>query len=129
MYLFSFLLTGTLDGHSPECVIPDDVLIQFDPPDDEHLLLETRGGINKYIKKECIKLVITQNCIKMHGQQNIKNIKKPMYPFNTKVGEPQSRSGILEKKVSCTFQEYLEIIVVYSSVTFLLICEIAKNDC
>jgi hypothetical protein len=27
---------------------------------------------NKYIKKECIKLVIIQNCIKMHGQQNIK---------------------------------------------------------
>ena len=25
----------------PECVIPDDVLIQFGPPDDEHLLLET----------------------------------------------------------------------------------------
>jgi hypothetical protein len=26
----------------------------------------------KYFKKECIKLVIIQNCIKMHGQQNIK---------------------------------------------------------
>jgi hypothetical protein len=25
----------------PECVIPDDVLIQVGPPDDEHLLLET----------------------------------------------------------------------------------------
>jgi hypothetical protein len=60
------------DSHSPECVIPDDVLIQFEPPDDEHLLLETSRGINKYIKKGCIKLVITQNCIKMHGQQNIK---------------------------------------------------------
>jgi hypothetical protein len=62
------------DSHPPECVIPDDVLIQFGPPDDEHLLLETCRGIrNKYIKKECIKLVINQNCIKMlHGQQNIK---------------------------------------------------------
>jgi hypothetical protein len=30
------------------------------PPDDEHLLLETYRGINKYIKKECIKLVISQ---------------------------------------------------------------------
>jgi diketogulonate reductase-like aldo/keto reductase len=29
---------------------------------------------NKYIKKECIKLVITQNRIKMHGQQNIKKL-------------------------------------------------------
>jgi hypothetical protein len=58
---------------SPECLTPDDVLIQFGPPDDEHLLLETCRGINKYIKKECIKLVITQNCIKMHGQKNIKN--------------------------------------------------------
>jgi hypothetical protein len=46
----------------PECVIPDDVLIKFGPPDDEHLLLETcRGVRNKYIKKERIKLVITQN--------------------------------------------------------------------
>jgi hypothetical protein len=29
--------TGTSDSHPPECVIPDDVLIQFGPPDDEHL--------------------------------------------------------------------------------------------
>jgi hypothetical protein len=40
-----FLLTGTADSHSPECVIPDDVLIQFGPPDDEYLLLETCRGI------------------------------------------------------------------------------------
>jgi hypothetical protein len=33
------------DSHPPECVIPDDVLIQFGPPDDEHLLLETCRGI------------------------------------------------------------------------------------
>jgi hypothetical protein len=52
--------------HSGEC----------GPPDDEHLLLETCRGINKYIKKECIKLVITQNRIKMHGQQNIKFVIK-----------------------------------------------------
>ena len=31
--------------HPPECVIPDDVLIQVDPPDDEHLLLETCRGM------------------------------------------------------------------------------------
>jgi hypothetical protein len=31
--------------HSPECVIPDDVLIQFGPPDDERLLLEPCSGI------------------------------------------------------------------------------------
>jgi hypothetical protein len=29
---------------------------------------------NKYIKKECVKLIINQNYVKMHGQQNIKNI-------------------------------------------------------
>jgi hypothetical protein len=52
---------GTSDSHSPECVIPDDVLIQFGPPDDQHLLLETCRDINKHIKKECIKLVTTQN--------------------------------------------------------------------
>jgi hypothetical protein len=39
------VLTGTADSHSPEGVIPDDVLIQFGPPDDEHLLLETCRGI------------------------------------------------------------------------------------
>ena len=37
----NMLLTGLLDTHPPVCVIPDDVLIQFGPPDDEHLLLET----------------------------------------------------------------------------------------
>jgi hypothetical protein len=52
--------TDTSDSHPPDCVIPDYVLIQFGPPDDEHLLLETCRGINKYIKKGCIKLVITQ---------------------------------------------------------------------
>jgi hypothetical protein len=34
---------------------------------------------NKYIKKECVKLVINQNYLKMHGQQNIK--KKNNYHF------------------------------------------------
>jgi hypothetical protein len=37
--------TGTSDRHQPECVIPDDVLIQFGPPDDEHLSLETCRGM------------------------------------------------------------------------------------
>jgi hypothetical protein len=32
---------GTQDSHLLVCIIPDDVLTQFDPPDDEHLLLET----------------------------------------------------------------------------------------
>jgi hypothetical protein len=27
---------------------------------------------NKYIEKECVKLVINQNYVEMHGQQNIK---------------------------------------------------------
>jgi hypothetical protein len=27
---------------------------------------------NKYIKKQCVKLGINQNYVKMHGQQNIK---------------------------------------------------------
>ena len=27
------------------CIIPDDVLTRFDPPDDEHLLLETCRGV------------------------------------------------------------------------------------
>ena len=33
------------DSHPPECVTPDDVLIQVGPPDDEHLLLETCRGV------------------------------------------------------------------------------------
>ena len=37
--------TGPSDSHPPECVIPDGVLIQVGPPDDEHLLLETRRGV------------------------------------------------------------------------------------
>jgi hypothetical protein len=28
-----------------ECVIPDDVLLEVGPPDDEHLLLETCRGM------------------------------------------------------------------------------------
>jgi hypothetical protein len=39
------LLAGTADSHSPEYIIPDGVLIQFGPPDDEHLLLETCRGV------------------------------------------------------------------------------------
>jgi hypothetical protein len=34
------VMDGTQDSHPLECIIPDDVLTQFDPPDDEHLLLE-----------------------------------------------------------------------------------------
>jgi hypothetical protein len=33
---------------------------------------------NKYIKKECVKLIINQNYVKMHGQQNIKIIVSPL---------------------------------------------------
>jgi hypothetical protein len=36
---------GTADSHSPECVIPDGVLIKYGPPDDEHLLLGTCRGV------------------------------------------------------------------------------------
>jgi hypothetical protein len=60
-------------SHSPERVIPDDVLIQFGPPDEGHLCSKHVEAWNKYIKKECVKLVINQNYVKMHGQQNIKN--------------------------------------------------------
>jgi hypothetical protein len=37
--------TGTQDSHPLVCIIPDDVLTQFDPPDDEHLFLETCRGV------------------------------------------------------------------------------------
>jgi hypothetical protein len=52
---------GQHAGQSPcQCVIPEDVLTQLFPPDDERLSLETcRGGkINTWKKwKECVKLV------------------------------------------------------------------------
>ena len=41
----SFLPTGLPDSHPLECVIPDGILIQVGPPDDEHLLLETCRGV------------------------------------------------------------------------------------
>ena len=48
---YSFILVndqfdaGLPDSHPLECVIPDGVLIQVGPPDDEHLLLETCRGV------------------------------------------------------------------------------------
>jgi hypothetical protein len=49
-------------GQSPcQCVIPEDVLIQLFPPDDERLSLETCTGreINTLKKvKKCVKLVV-----------------------------------------------------------------------
>jgi hypothetical protein len=40
---------------------------------------------NKYIKKECLKLVSNQNYVKMHGQQNVKfciaEQAKPIYKY------------------------------------------------
>jgi hypothetical protein len=38
---------------------------------------------NKYIKKECFKLIINQNCVGMHGQRNIK--KKMLAVSTTKI--------------------------------------------
>ena len=40
-----FLLTGPSDSHPREYVVPGGVLIQTEPPDDEHLLLETCRGV------------------------------------------------------------------------------------
>ena len=34
---------------------------------------------NKHIEKECIKLVINQNYVEMHGQQNIKFLVLPFH--------------------------------------------------
>ena len=45
------LPTGTPDNHPLVCVIPDDVLRQVGPPDDEQLLLETCRGM-KQIHRE-----------------------------------------------------------------------------
>jgi hypothetical protein len=68
------ILTSMSDTYPPECVIPDDVLIQFGPPDDEHLCLKHVEAWNKYIKKEGVMLVINRNYVKTQGQQNIKYI-------------------------------------------------------
>ena len=53
--------TGPADSHTPDYVVPDVVLIQTEPPDDEHLLLETCRGVKIRIntfRKECVRLVI-----------------------------------------------------------------------
>jgi hypothetical protein len=51
-------------------------LIQLFPPDDERLSLETcRGGkinTSKKVKKSASSWLKTHNCLRMHGQQNIK---------------------------------------------------------
>jgi hypothetical protein len=39
------------------------------------------GGWNKYIEKECVKLVINQNYVEMHGQQNISYIFVKVHSF------------------------------------------------
>ena len=52
---------GPSDSHPPDYVVPDGVLIQTEPPDDEHLLLETCRGVKIIInsfRKKSIKLVI-----------------------------------------------------------------------
>jgi hypothetical protein len=36
---------------------------------------------NKYINKDCVKLGINQNYVKMHGQQNIKNTSRSSVLF------------------------------------------------
>jgi hypothetical protein len=41
----SCVQVGTQDSHPLDCIIPGDVLTRFDPPDDEHLLLETWRGV------------------------------------------------------------------------------------
>ena len=50
-----------------------------------------------------------------------------MYPPNTKMGEPQSRSGLLKNKISCAFQKYLEIIIVYHSVNVFVFAKLRKT--
>jgi hypothetical protein len=35
-------------------------------------------ALNKYTEKECVKLVINQNYVEMHGQQNIKKTQKKL---------------------------------------------------
>jgi hypothetical protein len=48
------------DSHPPECVIPVDVLKEFGPPDDEHLLLETCKGMKKKFKKSASSWLLTR---------------------------------------------------------------------
>ena len=49
------------DSHPLECVIPDGVLIQVGPPDDEHLLLETCRGVEiNTLKKSASRWSLTR---------------------------------------------------------------------
>jgi hypothetical protein len=54
---------------------PDDVLIQFVSPDDEHCVLETFREFKKInILRKCVRLAINRNYTEMHGQRNIKKL-------------------------------------------------------
>ena len=59
----------------PECVIPDGVLIQVGPPDDEHLLLETCRGVEiNTLKKSASSWPltrITSRCCTVNKTQNL----------------------------------------------------------
>ena len=53
--------------------MPDDVLTQFDSPDDKHWVARNmqRREINKYIEKKCDKLVIDKNQANMGSAPSI----------------------------------------------------------
>ena len=62
--LNTLLPTGLSDSHPLECVIPDGVLIQVGPPDDEHLLLETCRGVEiNTLRKSASSWSSTRNTI------------------------------------------------------------------
>jgi hypothetical protein len=57
---------------------------------------------NKYIEKECVKLVINQNYVEMHGQQNIKTSMRVDCYWYKVAG---SKYGYLEWGCCVTFEE------------------------
>ena len=54
-------MTGIPDGHLHRLIVPDDVLIQFDSPDDEHWVARNmyRSEINEYIEKSASSWLLT----------------------------------------------------------------------
>jgi hypothetical protein len=61
------------------------------------------------IKKECIKLVITQNCIKMHGQQNIKTVCTPEHSFHSKLQDAQYCSNDGQIQYAFNISTYVQM--------------------
>jgi hypothetical protein len=72
---------------------------------------------NKYIKKECVKLVINQNYVEMHGQQNMKYFRLLRVHF----------PALTIFKVSCYYFDLLFATLNKAFFNFILVAKCNEN--